>query len=127
MASRSPRTTTVTRPEPQKRWNASGGRGFLIGAELGAAGDVDELFGQLSEGLAGRRLDILVDKTPQQPAGPITTNTVVALNNLFAVNVPAPYFLIQRLLPVLRDGGRIIPIKSAATRFARTPRRPPSR
>jgi NAD(P)-dependent dehydrogenase (short-subunit alcohol dehydrogenase family) len=34
------------------------------------------------------------------------------------VNVRAPYFIIQRALPLLRDGGRIITISSVATRMA---------
>lgn len=95
-----------------------GGRGFLIGAELGAPGDVDELAGQLWEGLAGRPLDILVNNAAAAPAGPIETDTVTAFDRLFAVNVRAPYFLIQRLLPMMRDGGRIVSLSSAATRFA---------
>ena len=39
-------------------------------------------------------------------------------DRLIAVNVRAPYFLIQRALPMLRDGGRIISISSVATRMA---------
>ncbi len=95
-----------------------GGRGFLIGAELGVPGDVDEVLGQLSEGLSGRPLDILVNNAAAAPIGPIETDTVAAFDHMFAVNVRAPYFLIQRLLPILRDGGRIISLSSAATRFA---------
>ena len=94
------------------------GRGFLIGAELGVPGDVDELVGQLETGLAGRPLDILVNNAAAQPAGPLETDTVAGFDHLFAVNVRAPYFLIQRLLPILRDGGRIISLSSVATRFA---------
>jgi 3-oxoacyl-[acyl-carrier protein] reductase len=51
-------------------------------------------------------------------AGRLETDTVAGFDHLFAVNVRAPYFLIQRLLPILRDGGRIISLSSVATRFA---------
>ena len=95
-----------------------GGRGFLIGAEFGVPGDVDEVFAQLSEGLAGRPLDVLVNNAAAPPAGPIESDTEDAFDALFAVNVKAPYFLIQRLLPVLRDGGRIVSVSSAVTRVA---------
>ncbi|MEU4294353.1 SDR family oxidoreductase [Kribbella sp. NPDC026596] len=95
-----------------------GGRGFLVGAELGVPDDVDEVFGQLSEGLSGRSLGILVNNAAAPPAGPLETDTVDAFDRLFAVNVRAPYFLIQRLLPVLADDGRIVSISSAATRMA---------
>lgn len=94
------------------------GRGFLIDAELGVPGDVDELVLQLESGLAGRPLDILVNNAAASPAGPIETDTVDAFDRLFAVNVRAPYFLTQRVVPLLRDGGRIISISSAATRMA---------
>lgn len=94
------------------------GRGFLVGAELGVPGDVDEVVRQLQEGLAGRSLDILVNNAAALPAGPIETDTMEGFDRLFAVNVRAPYFLIQRLLPILRDGGRIISLSSGATRFA---------
>lgn len=95
-----------------------GGRGFVIGAELGAHGDADEVLEQLSVGLAGRRLDVLVNNAAAQPAGPIGTDTEAAFDQLMAVNVRAPYFLIQRLLPVLADDGRIVSISSVATRMA---------
>ena len=39
----------------------AGGRAFIVGAELGVAGDVDTLFAGLRAGLAGRPLDILVN------------------------------------------------------------------
>jgi 3-oxoacyl-[acyl-carrier protein] reductase len=34
------------------------------------------------------------------------------------INVRAPFFLIQRVLPLLRDGGRIINVSSGVTWFA---------
>ena len=102
----------------QETLDRIGGRGFLIGAELGVPGDADEVFGQLSDGLSGRPLDILVNNAAAAPVGPIETDTVAAFDQMFAVNVRAPYFLIQRLLPILREGGRIISLSSAATRFA---------
>jgi NAD(P)-dependent dehydrogenase (short-subunit alcohol dehydrogenase family) len=95
-----------------------GSRGFVIGAELGVPGDVDEVLEQLAAGLAGRRLDVLVNNAAAQPAGPIGTDTEAAFDHLMAVNVRAPYFLIQRLLPVLADEGRIVSLSSVATRMA---------
>ncbi|MEU4194959.1 SDR family oxidoreductase [Kribbella sp. NPDC026611] len=91
-----------------------GGRGFLVGAELGVPGDVDAVVAQLG----GRSLDILVNNAAAPPAGPIETDTVDAFDRLIAVNVRAPYFLIQRLLPSMVDGGRIVSITSVATRMA---------
>jgi NAD(P)-dependent dehydrogenase (short-subunit alcohol dehydrogenase family) len=37
---------------------------------------------------------------------------------LFAVNVRAPFFIIQKALPLMPDGGRIINVSSAVSRVA---------
>ena len=91
---------------------------LVIGAELGVPGDTDAVVDQLTAGLAGRRLDVFVNNAAAPPAGPIGTDTEAAFDRLMAVNVRAPYFLIQRLLPVLSDEGRIVSISSVATRMA---------
>ncbi|MCC8244117.1 SDR family oxidoreductase [Saccharothrix luteola] len=97
---------------------AAGGRAFAVRAELGVDGDVDTLMAGLERGLAGRGLDILVNNAAAPPAGPIVTDTPERFDHLFAVNVKAPYFLVRRALPLLRDGGRIITLTSVATRVA---------
>ncbi|MEU6676395.1 SDR family oxidoreductase [Streptomyces sp. NPDC046925] len=96
----------------------NGGSAFAVGAELGADDDVETLFAGVEAGLAGRPLDILVNNAAAAPAGPIGATTRKEFDHLFAVNVRAPYFIIQRALPMLRDGGRIITISSVATRMA---------
>ncbi|MDT0347476.1 SDR family NAD(P)-dependent oxidoreductase [Streptomyces litchfieldiae] len=96
----------------------AGGTALAVRAELGVAGDVETLFAGVEAGLAGRPLDILVNNAAAQPAGPLGTTTRAEFDRLFAVNVRAPYFIIQRALPLLRDGGRIITISSVATRMA---------
>jgi 3-oxoacyl-[acyl-carrier protein] reductase len=96
----------------------AGGVAFAVGAELGVDGDVETLFAGVESGLAGRPLDILVNNAAAPPAGPMATTTREEFDQLFAVNVRAPYFIIRRALPLLRDGGRIITISSVATRIA---------
>jgi 3-oxoacyl-[acyl-carrier protein] reductase len=97
---------------------AAGGRAFAVPAELGVAGDVDTLFGGLEAGLSGQRLDILVNNAATRTAAFIEQTTPEQVDRMFAVNVRAPLFIIQRALPLLRDGGRIINISSADTRVA---------
>ncbi|GAA4154319.1 SDR family oxidoreductase [Phytohabitans flavus] len=96
----------------------SGGTALAVGAVLGVDGDVETLFAGVEAGLAGRPLDILVNNAAAGPAGPIGATTRTQFDHLFAVNVRAPYFIVERALPLLRDGGRIITISSAATRMA---------
>ncbi|UBU18184.1 SDR family oxidoreductase [Nonomuraea gerenzanensis] len=95
-----------------------GGTAYAVGAELGVDGDVETLFAGVEAALAGRPLDILVNNAAAPPAGPLGVTTRAEFDRLFAVNVRAPYFIVQRALPLLRDGGRIITISSVATRMA---------
>ncbi|WP_331772065.1 SDR family oxidoreductase (plasmid) [Embleya sp. NBC_00888] len=95
-----------------------GGTAFAVGAELGGDDDVETLFAGVEAGLGGRPLDILVNNAAAPPAGPMGVTTRAEFDRLFAVNVRAPYFIIQRALPLLRDGGRIVTISSVATRMA---------
>lgn len=100
---------------------ANGGQAFAVQATLGVDGDAATLADRLSTELRERTgetaLDILVNNAATG-AGSITTATPDAFDRVFAVNVKAPFFLVQRLLPVLRDGGRIVNISSADTRIA---------
>ncbi|MEU8404031.1 SDR family oxidoreductase [Nonomuraea sp. NPDC048892] len=95
-----------------------GGHAFAVQARLGADGDVETLFAGMEAGLGGRPLGILVNNAAAPPAGPLGGTTRAEFDHLFAVNVRAPYFIIQRALPLMRDGGRIVTISSVATRMA---------
>ncbi|NUW44151.1 SDR family oxidoreductase [Nonomuraea rhodomycinica] len=97
----------------------TGGRAFTVRAELGAPGDVDTLFAGLEAGLTGRPLDILVNNAGgAMRTGSIEHTTPEEFDRLIALNMRAPFFIIQRALPLLRDGGRIVNISSADTRVA---------
>ncbi|MFI6299079.1 SDR family oxidoreductase [Nonomuraea sp. NPDC050790] len=91
-----------------------GERAFAVRADLATMDGV----AALADALAERELDILVNNAAAPPAGPIETDTPEQFDRLFSVNVKAPYFLIQRLLPLLRNGGRIISVSTVATRMA---------
>ncbi|WP_371525407.1 SDR family oxidoreductase [Streptomyces sp. NBC_01283] len=101
-----------------KEIERAGGTAFAVRARLGADDDVDTLFAGVEAGLVGRPLDILVNNAAAPPAGPLGVTTRAEFDRLFAVNVRAPYFIIRRALPVLRDGGRIITMSSVAARSA---------
>lgn len=101
----------------------AGGRAFAVGAELGVDGDVDTLFAGLEANLGERagqvRLDILVNNAATGGQhGAIDTTTRAEFDRVFAVNVRAPFFLIQRALPVMGEGGRIVNVSSGDTRIA---------
>ncbi|MBP2472399.1 NAD(P)-dependent dehydrogenase (short-subunit alcohol dehydrogenase family) [Crossiella equi] len=102
---------------------AEGGAAFAVRADLGLPGAVDELFLTLEHGLKERTgdstVDILVNNagTTAMDSPPEET-TVEDFDRLFAVNARAPFFIIQRALHVLADGGRIVNISSGMTRVA---------
>ncbi|CAN3985731.1 SDR family oxidoreductase [Kitasatospora purpeofusca] len=99
----------------------AGGRAFAVQAAFGESGAVDRLFEGLAAGLADRGavgLDVLVNNAGIHTAASIGQLTEEEFARLLAVNVSAPVFVVQRALPLLREGGRIINIGSAATRIA---------
>ncbi|MGV9693198.1 SDR family oxidoreductase [Streptomyces sp. NPDC003444] len=99
-----------------------GGRAFAVRAELGVTGDVHELFLGLEEGLKERTgatdLHILVNNAGVMGGVKPEETTVEQFDELFRVNARAPFFLIQRALRNMPDGGRIVNISSGLTRFA---------
>ncbi|MGW9207098.1 SDR family NAD(P)-dependent oxidoreductase [Embleya sp. NPDC055664] len=100
---------------------AAGGRAFAVRAELGVPGDVDTVVDGLRAGWAefgADGLDVLVHNAGIGSTGPIEAETEAGYDRVFAVNTRAPFFLTQRVLPLLRDGGRIVTVTSGATRIA---------
>jgi 3-oxoacyl-[acyl-carrier protein] reductase len=97
----------------------AGGSAFAVRAELGVPGDVDTLFAGLQEDLDGRPLDVLVNNAAIIGySATIDGATVEDFDRLFAVNVRAPLFIIQRALPLMRAGSRIVNVSSGVTWFA---------
>ncbi|SHH51315.1 SDR family oxidoreductase [Streptomyces sp. 3214.6] len=99
----------------------AGGRAFSVQAELGVDGDVDALFAGLETGFeehGASGLDILVNNAGVMGGVPPEEVTPEIFDRLVAVNAKAPFFIVQRALGVLNDGGRIINISSGLTRFA---------
>ncbi|MCI0386089.1 SDR family oxidoreductase [Streptomyces sp. CNQ085] len=100
-----------------------GGCAFAVRAELGVPGDVHELFLGLEQGLKERigesRLDILVNNAGVTTTGQAPEDvTPEEFDRYFAVNAKAPYFVVQRAVGIMPDGGRIINISSGLTRTA---------
>ncbi|MFI6740213.1 SDR family oxidoreductase [Nonomuraea sp. NPDC050451] len=106
--------------ETVARIEEAGGQAFTVRARFGEAGAVDQLFEGLTAGLAGRGLDVLVNNAGISSAKPISQVTPEELDRVLAINVSTPFFVIQRALPLLNDGGRIVNMGSTASRFAVT-------
>ncbi|MFF4283744.1 SDR family NAD(P)-dependent oxidoreductase [Streptomyces sp. NPDC001633] len=104
--------------ETVARIEGAGGRAVAVRARFGDDDAVDRLFEELTAGLAGRGLDVLVNNAGISSGNSVAQVTRAEWDRLLAVNVTAPFFVIQRALPLLNDGGRIINMGSTASRFA---------
>ncbi|MFE9424518.1 SDR family oxidoreductase [Kitasatospora sp. NPDC006697] len=109
---------------------AAGGAAFAVGAELGVPGDAAALWAAFDAGLAEYSaeysaerdvepgLDILVNNAGITAYGQTGEVAEADYDRVFAVNVRAPFFVVQQGLGRLRDGGRIVNISSGVTRIA---------
>jgi 3-oxoacyl-[acyl-carrier protein] reductase len=93
----------------------AGGRAEAVAADLGAPDGAHKLAEQARR-IVGARLDALVANAGISKAATIEDTTVADFDNLFAVNVRAPFFLVQQLLPILSEGSSIILTSSLAAR-----------
>jgi 3-oxoacyl-[acyl-carrier protein] reductase len=109
---------------------AAGGRAEAIGADLAAPDGAHKLAARV-RAIVGDRLDILVANAGVSKAATIEETTVEDFDALFAVNVRAPFFLIQQLLPILKEGSSVIFTSSLArtrrSEICRPMRRPRAR
>ncbi|MFJ7074845.1 SDR family oxidoreductase [Streptomyces sp. NPDC098781] len=95
---------------------AAGGSAFTIGTELGLPEGADALWEEFDRHADG--LDILVNNAAIGNSRPIEEIEERDYDELFAVNVRAPFFIVRRGLHRLRDGGRVINISSGLARTA---------
>lgn len=93
----------------------AGGSAQAVGADLGAP-DGAHILARKVRSIFEDRLDILVANAGISRAAAIEDVTVEDFDRLFAVNVRAPFFLVQQLLPILREGSSIVLLSSLAAR-----------
>ena len=91
----------------------AGGRADAVAADLSAPDGAHKLARQV-RAVVGDRLDILVANAGISKSATIEQTTVEDFDKLFAVNVRAPFFLIQQLLPILGSGSSVILLSSLA-------------
>jgi NAD(P)-dependent dehydrogenase (short-subunit alcohol dehydrogenase family) len=96
---------------------AAGGKAEAVGADLSAPNGPHDLAKKV-RAIVGDRLDILVANAGISTSATIEETTVADFDAQFAVNVRAPFFLVQQLLPILGDRSSIIFTSSLAARAA---------
>jgi 3-oxoacyl-[acyl-carrier protein] reductase len=92
----------------------SGGKADKVQADLEKADGAFVLAKQVRE--LTSKLDVLVANAGTANMAPLENTTVADFDKVFAVNVRAPYFTVQQLLPIIPDGGSIIFTSSVVAR-----------
>jgi NAD(P)-dependent dehydrogenase (short-subunit alcohol dehydrogenase family) len=94
---------------------AKGGRAEAIRADLATTDGATSLAKEVRS-IGGERLDVLVCNAGVSKSATIRDHTIEDFDNLFAMNVRSPFFLIQQVLPILGQGSSIVLISSLAAR-----------
>ncbi|MDA8371424.1 MAG: SDR family oxidoreductase [Nocardiopsaceae bacterium] len=107
--------------EVVERIRKDGGTAFAVRAQLGRHGDAAHLWAAFDAQVgehAPAGVDIIVNNAAIGRSPELTTLTEEEFDDLFAINVRAPFFIVKEGLKRLRDGGRIINISSGAAYLA---------
>jgi NAD(P)-dependent dehydrogenase (short-subunit alcohol dehydrogenase family) len=99
-----------------------GRRAVALQLDVGVAASFGKFVAQVREELRNRwqrdRFNYLVNNAGVGAHASFAETTEEQFDQLVAVQLKGPYFLTQKLLPLLADGGRIINISSGLTRFS---------
>jgi 3-oxoacyl-[acyl-carrier protein] reductase len=108
--------------ETLARIEAAGGRAFLLQGRLGTRDAAYDLAAKVEAEFVARTgekgLDILVNNVGGGPSATVESATQEHWDRTIANNMASTFWMTQAVLPMLRDGGRIINISSAASRLA---------
>jgi 3-oxoacyl-[acyl-carrier protein] reductase len=92
---------------------SKGGKADAVRADLAQPGSPAKLAEEV-KAIVGDKLDIVVANAGIAGSATIAEQTVADFDSYWAVNVRAPYFLVQQLLPLLHDGSSVVLISSLA-------------
>jgi NAD(P)-dependent dehydrogenase (short-subunit alcohol dehydrogenase family) len=84
----------------------------LLQADLGSAAEIETMFRQL----AGLEIDILVNNAGVWKPSPLGSSPVELVNEIVDTNLKGAFWVMQRALPHLKEGARVINVSSVAGR-----------
>jgi NAD(P)-dependent dehydrogenase (short-subunit alcohol dehydrogenase family) len=99
----------------------AGSRAIPLQLDTGNVASFDEFVAKVRDALqrlGAERFDCLVNNAGTSHHNPIEKTTEAELDSLYNVHFKGVFFLTQKLLPLIRDGGRIVNVSSGLTRFA---------
>ncbi len=89
-----------------------------VGDSAGFAAFADQVKAELERTWQRTQFDALVNNAGGACYAPFAQTTEAQFDEVFRVHLKAPYFLTQRLLPLIADGGSIVNISSGLARFS---------
>lgn len=97
-----------------------GGRAIALPLNVSSLGSIMDFAGKLESSLQEewgvRRIDYLVNNAAVGIRSAIASTTEEVFDQLLNTNLKGPYFLTQKLLPLMNDGGHILNVSSISTR-----------
>ncbi|WP_434047663.1 MULTISPECIES: SDR family NAD(P)-dependent oxidoreductase [Sorangium] len=104
-----------------KQIEARGGKAAALALDVGDVRGFDAFAGAVKAELAGRfgrdRLDYLVNNAGIGAHASFVETTEEQFDTLMNVHLKGTFFLTQKLLPLIADGGRIVNVSSGLARF----------
>ena len=101
---------------------AHGGKAAALPLDVANAGSFDAFFAQvkttLQDTFQAEQFHFLVNNAGTGLHAAFTDTTEAQFDEMVNVHLKGPYFLTQKALPLLADGGRIINISSGLARFS---------
>jgi len=99
----------------------AGTEAIALQLDAGNVGGFDAFVGRVRDALrqvGAERFDYLVNNAGDSHDNLIEKTTEAELDHVFAVHFKGPFFLTQKLLPLMNDGGRIVNLSSGLARFS---------
>ncbi len=101
---------------------AKGRRAVALPLDVGNSGSyaafADAVKRELATRFQAERFDYLVNNAGTGLYAPFVETTEAQFDEMFRVHLKATFFLTQRLVPLIADGGRILNVSTGLTRFA---------
>lgn len=101
---------------------AAGGRAVMLQLDVGNSASfaafAESVSNALGEHFGRDRFDFLLNNAGMGIHASFAETSEAQFDDLMRVHLKGPFFLTQRLLPLLADGGRIINVSSGLARFS---------
>lgn len=105
-----------------KEIKAKGRNAVALQLDVSKAAGFDAFVAQVKQALSSTwkrdNFDHLVNNAGTGANTPITETSEAVFDDMVNIHVKAPYFLTQKLLPLMADGGKIINLSSGLARFS---------